>query len=363
MRDAAIIGVGISEWKESHNKSIEELFLDAAFKAVNESKVERIDSICVSNRKLIGSLEEIRTAFAFKFGINPRSIKTRCFSPLLAFKEAYSEVISGLSDIVIVGGVEKHPTLCNLLKYPKKLAIYFAKMAKIYMEKYRAPRRHISMVAVKNHENGCRNTKARFQIKITPEAVENSNIVADPLRELDCSVASDGAAAIVLCPLNMAKSLSKYNPVKISGIGLGYNKTKNEHDLTNLYSSEEAAYKAYKMADIKSRDISLAEVHDNFTISELVILESLCLFEKGSAGKATENGITRIEGRLPINPSGGLKSKGNATSATLIAQLVELTSQLRQTAGPNQVKLTHRGLAHNMTPYGDSAFVTILEAI
>jgi len=193
--------------------------------------------------------------------------------------------------------------------------------------------------------------------------VLNSVQVADPLRILDCSPITDGAAAVVLCPLERVSEFTDKPAVEIVGSGHATDTIAlhSRQDFTWLNATYEAAQRAYTMADCGPQDIDLAEVHDCFTIAEICVTEALGLVEKGKGGAAVEAGETALNGRIPVNPSGGLKSKGHPVGATGIAQIVELTEQLRGEADDRQVQNAKRGLAQNMGGTGGSTTVHILE--
>jgi acetyl-CoA C-acetyltransferase len=190
-------------------------------------------------------------------------------------------------------------------------------------------------------------------------------MVADPLRILDCSPITDGASAAILCPLDMAAKISKRPPIKVVGSGQASDTISlhQRKDITFLESTAVAAQQAYDMAKVGPSDMDVAEVHDCFTIAEICVLEALGMVERGQGGKAAESGETALGGRMPINTSGGLKSKGHPVGATGIAQIHELVLQLRGDAGPRQVDKARRGLAQNMGGTGASSTVHILEAV
>jgi acetyl-CoA C-acetyltransferase len=190
-------------------------------------------------------------------------------------------------------------------------------------------------------------------------------MVADPLTILDCSPITDGAACAILCPAEMAKKICKKPPVKIIGAGNATDTIAlhSRSDFTKLNATVKAAEAAYKMAGVKPDDIDLAEVHDCFTIAEIIVSEDLGFFKKGEGGKAAESGATAIGGEKPINTSGGLKSKGHPVGATGVGQVVEIVHQLRGEAKDRQVKDAKIGLAQNMGGSGGSAVVHIMQAM
>jgi acetyl-CoA C-acetyltransferase len=208
------------------------------------------------------------------------------------------------------------------------------------------------------------NPEAQFHKKITIEDVLNSSPVALPLRLLDCSSISDGAAALILCPLDRAREY-KDNIVKITGSGQASDSLAlhAREKICTFRSTVNAARMAYKQAGVKPEDIDVAEVHDCFTIAEICAIEDLGFVKKGEGGKAVEEGQTTLDGEIPINTSGGLKARGHPVGATGIAQVVEIVKQLRGDAGKRQVKGATLGLAHNIGGSGASCVVHIMEAV
>jgi acetyl-CoA C-acetyltransferase len=218
------------------------------------------------------------------------------------------------------------------------------------------------MVSVKNHKNGSKNPVAQFPFEITVEQVLNSVMVADPLRILDCSPITDGAAAIVLYPADLARKYGK-PVVKIIGTGHATDTIElaQRTDITWLNSTYLAAKSAYAMADKKPEDIDIVEVHDCFTIAEICVTEALGFVEKGKGGEAVEKGLTAIDGKISVNPSGGLKSKGHPVGASGVAQAVEVVKQLRGDCCDRQVPDARIGMTQNMGGSGASAVVHIFE--
>jgi acetyl-CoA C-acetyltransferase len=383
MRDVAVIGFGMTQFGELWNKSIKDIFVEAALNAIENAGVDHIDSMYVgamSGGLFVGQ-EHLAAVMADYLGMAPVSatrVESACASGGMSFRQAYLDVASGNSDIVLAGGVEKmndgaDVTAALATAADQEYEVYngitfpglYAMIANAHMNEYKTTREQLAAVAVKNHQNGYNNPNAQFRSKITVDTVLNSTLVADPLRLLDCSPVTDGGAAVILCPLDMAKKFTNA-PVKIiastqasDSISLYERET-----FTTLNSVSKAAEKAYKQANLKPADIDLAEVHDCFTISEIVVSEDLGFFEKGCGGPAVEEGKTAIEGgEIPINTSGGLKSKGHPVGATGIAQVIELYEQLTGLAGKRQVKDARIGLAQNMGGSGASCTINILEAL
>jgi acetyl-CoA C-acetyltransferase len=237
-------------------------------------------------------------------------------------------------------------------------------MARAHMEQYGTTLEMLSQVAVKNHANGALNPDAQYPFPVTLEQVMNATPVADPLRLLHCSPITDGAAAVILCPADIVKKKFKKHPlVVITGSGHATDTIAlhSREDIASLRSTEVAAKKAYQMAGLKPAEVDFAEVHDCFTIAEIMAIEALGFFPKGKGGPATMKGDTALNGWKPINTSGGLKAKGHPVGATGVAQIIEVAKQLWSEAGKRQLKKARRGLAQNMGGSGGSALVHILE--
>jgi acetyl-CoA C-acetyltransferase len=383
MRDVAIIGVGMTKWGELWDKSLRTIFTEAALLALADAGVDKIDSMvvgCMSSGLFVGQ-EHLASLLADSLGRNPvpaARVESACSSGGLALRQGFLEVASGMSDIVLVGGVEKMTdvTGCEATfalgtaadqEYEGYHGLTFpglyAMMAVDHMHRYGTTREQLAMVAVKNHDNGSRNPLAQFPFKITVEGVLNSVLVADPLRILDCSPITDGAAAVVLAPADLARKMTKPS-VRIAGSGQATDTIalSSRRDLSWLESTHLAAAKALAMAGRKVQDIHLFEVHDCFTIAEIMVTEALGLVAKGQGGKAVEEGLTARGGRFPVNPSGGLKAKGHPVGATGVAQAVEIVKQLRGEAGDRQIKGARLGLAQNMGGTGGSSVVHVFEA-
>ena len=383
MRDVAIIGVGMTKWGELWDKSLRTIFTETALLAIADAGVDKIDSMvvgCMSSGLFVGQ-EHLASLLADSLGRTPvpaARVESACSSGGAALRQGFIEVASGLSDVVLVGGVEKMTdvTGCEATfalgtaadqEYEGYHGLTFpglyAMMAVAHMHRFGTTREQLAMVAVKNHDNGSRNPLAQFPYKVTVDGVLNSVLVADPLRILDCSPITDGAAAVILCPADMARK-AKRPVVRIAGVGQATDSIalSSRRDLTWLESTSIAAQKALAMAGRKIGDIDLFEVHDCFTIAEIMVIEALGLVEKGKGGRAVEEGLTTRDGRFPVNPSGGLKAKGHPVGATGVAQAVEIVKQLRGEAGDRQIKGAKRGLTQNMGGTGGSSVVHILEA-
>jgi len=379
MRDVAVIGIGITKFGELWWQNLRELYVEAALKAMKDAGVDHIDSMYVGcmTSGLFCAQEHLGSLMADYLGVNVPAyrVESACASGGLAFRLGFIEVASGMSDIVLVGGVEKMLTGADATFALASAADQeyeafhgntfpglYAMIAKAHMEKYGTTRQQMAAVAVKNHENGSKNPNAQFPIKITMDTVLNATPVADPLGLMDCSPVTDGAAAVILCPADQAK---KYTDTLIKVVGSGAATSTialhQREDITFLDAVYNAGKRAYEMAGLKPGEIDFAEVHDCFTIAEICCIEALGFCEKGKGGPFSEAGNTALDGKMPINTSGGLKSKGHPVGATGVAQIVELVEQLRGNAGERQLKSPKRGLAQNMGGSGGSSVVHILE--
>ena len=383
MREVAVIGVGMNRWGELWDKSHRRIWTEAALEAIADAGVDHVDALyvgCMSGGLFVGQ-EHLGALLADQLGMGPipgTRVESACASGGLAFRQAYLAVASGEHDLVLATGVEKMTdvdggaaTYALSTAADQEYECYhgitfpglYAMMARVHMHRYGTTREQLAQVAVKNHAHGLLNPLAQFRSKITVEDVVESVMVADPLRVLDCSPITDGAAAVVIAALPLKGT--RRAPVKVAAsaaatdtIGLH-----DRDDLAWLRSTEVAAAKAYARAGITPNDLSFCEVHDCFTIAEVMVIEALGLVERGKGGEAAASGMTALGGRVPVNPSGGLKSKGHPVGATGIAQIHEVVSQLRGEAGARQLKNARRGLAQNMGGSGGSAVVHILEVL
>jgi acetyl-CoA C-acetyltransferase len=384
MRDVAVIGVGMQKWGELWEKSTRDIFVESALLAMDDAGVDSLGAMYVGSMTpgLFAAQEHLGSVMADYLGqrnIPASRVESACASGGLAFRMAFMDVASGMHDVVLAGGVEKMTDVgggdathalatAADMKWEGISGVTFpglyAMMAVAHMHKYGTTREQLAAVAVKNHHNGSMNPRAQFPMEITIEGVINSTKVADPLNILDCSPITDGAAAAILVPADMVKKSNKPG-VKVIGTGHATDTIAlhDRDDLTTLAAVAGAAEQAYKMSGKDAKDIDFAEVHDCFTIAEIIVSESLGLFERGKGGPAAEAGESSLEGRIPINASGGLKSKGHPVGATGLAQIVEITEQLRGEAGGRQVKNARVGLAQNMGGSGGSSVVHILEVM
>jgi acetyl-CoA C-acetyltransferase len=293
-------------------------------------------------------------------------------------------VASGAVDAVLVVGGEKMRGVTGweatdfvaTLSHPEVEYIYGVTLpalagmfARLYMEKYGVTQEHLAMVAIKNHSNGMKNPYAHIHQTVImdgllhrPEAVVNNPPVAEPLRMWDCCPVSDGGAALVLCSEKLARKLGR-PLVKIAGIGQATDThaVHEREDPTELKAVRRAATAAFDMAGIGPEDVDVAELHDAFTILEIAESEEAGFFEKGTGHLALERGETLLTGEFPINPSGGLKARGHPVGATGVAQVVEITWQLRGEAGERQVSDAKVGFTCNFGGFGNNVVCFVLK--
>ena len=307
------------------------------------------------------------------------SIESACGSGSVSFREAYANVAAGFYDVVLVTGVEKvtqtgtewtttYFSYCSDFFYEGQSGAsfpgLFASMARAYLTEFKATEEDFAMVAVKNHENGFLNPKAHMRKKITVDDVMNSPVVASPLKLYDCCPFSDGASSVIICSEKFAKDHSKdYIQVIGSGRGGSSAALQGRQHLTTIPSTKIACEAAYKMAGITPKDVDFAEVHDCFTIAEVVDTEDLGFFAKGKGVDAVREGQTKRNGEVPINPSGGLKSKGHPIGATGVGQVVEVFDQLTGKAGERTVNDAKIGLTQNFGATGASCAVHIFQSV
>lgn len=382
MREVAIIGYGLTKFGEIWEHSLREIFVDSAVQAMQKAGIDKLDGMfvgCMSSG-LFNEQEHIGALLADYTGINPSfgiRVESACASGGFASMNAILAIASGYFDYVLAGGVEK---MCDVGGDWTTIALgtaadgdyelfngatfpaLYALMATAHMHKYGTTRDALSMVSVKNHFHGKYNPNAQYRIEIKKEDVLASPLVAEPLHLLDCSPITDGAASVIYTTVENAKKLGKpYVVVKGFGYGTDTIALAQREDITYLKAVEIAGEKAYKMAGVGPKDINLAEVHDCFTIAEIMVYEALGFAEKGKGQDLILKEETKLGGRIPVNTSGGLKSKGHPVGATGIAQICEICAQLLGEAGERQVKGAKIGLTQNMGGTGASSIVHILE--
>jgi acetyl-CoA C-acetyltransferase len=381
---ASVIGIGSTRYG-TFNTTFLELIIEAATEAFEDAGLgpDEIDAFYLGNfagDQFIGQnhLASYAASALGLQGVPTTRVEGACASGSLAIREAIFAIRSGFCKRVLVVGAEKMSSLPTAgvtgvlaqasnrelevnvgLTFPA----VFALVAQRHMYRYGTTREQLSAVAVKNHDHALLNPKAHMQKKISMEEVCScTSMVADPLNRFDCSLISDGASAMILCAPELAK-IHREDVIDIlaSGQASGQFEIFSNEELTSFYATRLAAARAYEMARIQPSDVDVAEVHDCFTIAEIVATEDLGFFRPGEGGIAVLEGRTRLGGTLPINPSGGLKAKGHPVGSTGVGQGVEVVCQLREQAGERQVKNATIGLTHNLGGSGGTCTVHIYQ--
>jgi acetyl-CoA C-acetyltransferase len=382
LNKVCVLGAGSTRYGKL-NEGIIEIALDASIDAINSAGITPkdiragyISNVFGVSDKQVHMAPVIMSNLGIP-GVPGLTIESACGSGSIMFREAYANIAAGFYDCVLGLGVEKithtgtieSTTLfsyCSDFFYEggngASFPGLFASIARSYMAKYKASEEDLARVAVKNHENGILNPKAHVRKKITLDDVLKSPIVASPLKLYDCCPFSDGASAVILCNEDFAKKSGRpFVEVIGSGRGASSAAVQGRDDITTIPSTVAAATQAYKMAGITPKDIDFAEVHDCFTIAEIIDIEDLGFFKKGTAANAVREGSTSRTGEIPINPSGGLKSKGHPIGATGIGQVVEVFEQLTGKADQRTIRDAEIGLTHNFGATGASAAVHIFK--
>ncbi len=386
MRKVAIVGVGMSKFGEEWTRGFRDMLIEAGRNALEDSKLSgsEIDSLYIGTMapgSLVGQ-EHVGALVADSMGLTPvpaTRIEAACASGGAALRQAYLAIASGVHDTVVVGGVEKMTdtpgnevtsALGGAGDQEWELFMgatfpgLYALMATRHMAEYGTTEKQMAQVAVKNHANASKNKYAHFQNEINLDTVLNSRPIATPLKLFDCSPITDGAAVAVLMPLDKAKKVCE-KPIEIlaSTQASDHLALHSRKSMSSLLATQVAAKKAFDEANLSPKDIDLAEVHDCFTIAEIMAIEDLGFFKKGEGGKATEQGKTSLNSEISVNTSGGLKGCGHPVGATGVKQAAEIVWQLRGQAGKRQVKDAKIGLAHNVGGSGATAVVHIMKKL
>lgn len=364
----SIAGSYISQFGELFDKSITDLVKESVVGVLEDAKIDakEIEAIFVANKAGGGFSEQrhLNALVSEQFKHFPPAIRIEgaCASGALAAVAAEQALASGKYKTVLVLGVEKMTDISagettSVLataasrekEYGSTFPGLYAMLAKYHMNKYGTKREDLSAVVVKNHEHAFKNPKAQFHKRFNKEMVSNSTQVADPLKLLDCSPISDGAAALILT----SKDLKGKAKILSYGHAQDTLSLADREDLGQLAATKKAATEAYKLANLSSKDIDAAEVHDCFSIAEIMAIEDLGFFKKGEGGEASSKGETTYGGKIVINPSGGLKACGHPVGATGVKQLAYLAKTLEN----GDFKTV---LAHNVGGSGATAVVHIL---
>jgi len=372
MRSVSVIGIGETKMGRFPDLSLRQLISEAGNAALKDAGVQAkdIEALFFSNfngQVLTGQGQMGALASeVLKLGHIPTiRAEGACASGSLAFRMGLMSVMSGFHDIVLIGGVEKmtHQStkvvtdaLASAMDYELEASkgftfpSNFAMIANRYFHEYRNVKREMAMCAVNAHRNGALNPDAQMQKEVSIEKVLSSNMIADPLSLFDSSLITDGSAFVVLATTEIAQRLNRHRIVEVIGSGHAGDTITlfSKPSITSFESAKVAAHQAYKMAGCKPKDINFAEVHDCFTITQIINIEDLGFAEAGHGGDLVAEGQIALEGKIPINPSGGLKAKGHPIGATGLSQIFEVVTQIRGNAGGRQLKKADIGLTHNL---------------
>jgi acetyl-CoA C-acetyltransferase len=385
MREVAVIGIGKTAFGAFADRDLRSLAVEAGEKCLADAHVKpsQVEEFFLGNfagPSFVGQnhLAPYIAGAMGILGVACTRYEAACASSGAAFYHAVASVAAGLNDIVLITGVEKMtsqttPKVTEILagagdtcgegRAGATFPALFAMIARRHMYQYGTTREQMAAVAVKNHENGAKNPQAHMRKVITLEQALKGKPISDPLTVYDCSLISDGAAAVLIAPWERAGEFTN-KPVKVLAIAQTSDQVALDQkaDITTLTAVVAAARKAYKMAGVTAADIQFAELHDCFTIAEIIATEDLGFVKKGEGGPYVQSGKTRLDGERPINTSGGLKSKGHPVGATGTGQICDVVAQIRGEAGERQLTRNKLGLAENLGGSGATAVVTILSA-
>lgn len=382
---ATIVSAGLSKFGKLEGRYSREIFIEALREALD--RCPNLDQKRDVKALFVGQMSEafehqghVAPSISDWAGLLPipsTRVEAACASSGVALRCAVSSIMSGLYDVVLVGGVEKmtHRSTFDATEFLAMASDFpmeqwhgltfpslFGLMANAHMVKYGTTEEQLAMVAVKNHHHGCLNPKAQMQREISMKQVLESKPVAWPLKLLDCSLISDGASCLILTKPDLAK---RYTDAAVDIIGTGQGSGTiglyEREDITCMQAARSAAKQAYEMAEKTPRDVDVAEVHDCFTIAEVVAYEDLGFCKPGEGGRLIEEGATRLGGRIPVNTSGGLKAKGHPVGATGTAQAYEIYLQLTEQAEQRQVEDATVGLTHNIGGSGSTGVVHLYQ--
>ena len=358
MRDVAVIGVGMTKFGRFPETSYEDLGREAIMNAIKDVNIKPKEiefgycgnvygGMCMGQRVL----KEVGIADTEIINVD-----NACASGSTALRGVWYAIATGLYDIGIAVGIEKltHLPPATLVPPGEDLQgemgmlfpAYFALIMRRYMENFGTTLAQVAQISVKNHHHGCLNPYSQFQKEVTVEEVLNSRMICDPITLLQCCPTSDGAAAAILCSSSLVRKYTSHTINIAASVLRTGNFLYTQEDFTFSDLTANVAQRAYEMASMGPEDIDLCELHDAFAINELLHYEELGFCPRGEGGFFIEKGETEIGGKIPVNTSGGLLSKGHPLGATGIAQVAEIVWQLRGEAGKRQVKNPKVGLAH-----------------
>lgn len=379
----SVLGSASTKFGELWEYSLQDLMAQAQLAALADAGIlsNQIQAIFVGNmlaEKFEGQAH-LGAMASQNLNLNVPSIRIECAcaSGGAALAAGLASILSGLHEVVMIVGAEKMTDVSSSTVTSSLMgaALYqtehfagatfpglFALVTRIYMQKYGLTQEQLSAVCIKNHFNATLNPLAQFSKKLSMDDILKSPIVADPLRLVDCSPVSDGACVMIISSYEYAKKIGKTGiNIIASGSATDSLDLANREELTSFKATKLAIKKAYELAGIGPDDIDIAEVHDAFTMSEIIALEDLGFYKPGSAGTATFEGKTALHGELPVNMSGGLKAKGHPVGASGLSQAIEIVNQLRGNCGARQADNPKIGLSHSMGGVGTTSIVHIFE--
>ena len=383
MRSVVVAGIGKTAFGAFADRDLRSLAVEAGQKCLENAHVlpSQVEAFYLGNfagPSFVGQ-NHLAPYVAGAMGITgvpATRFEAACASSGAAFYQAVMAVAAGIHDVVLVVGVEKMtsqptPKVAEILagagdstgevRAGATFPALFAMIARRHMYQYGTTREMLASVAVKNHANGAKNPQAHMRKVITMEQALNGKPIAEPLTVYDCSLVSDGAAAVLVTTAERAEEFTN-KPIRVLGISQisDHVALEAKSDITRFDAVVTAAKKAYTMAGLEPQHIDLAEVHDCFTIAEIIATEDLGFADKGAGGRFALDGRTSLTGELPVNTSGGLKAKGHPVGATGVGQICDLVMQMRGEAGERQVERARTGLAQNLGGSGATAVVSIL---
>jgi|SRR3989344_764755 len=379
-----VAGIGLTKFGELWSKSIYDLSLEAASEALLDAglKIQDIDAIYVGNMLsgVLNHQDQLGAQVASLLKTNAPALKVEgaCASGGLAVYTGIQALLAGTSKTVLIVGVEKmtdaspaqvSAALMGAGSEDERLAGLtfpglYALLAKAHMQKFGTTKEHMAHVAVKNHYHASLNEKAQFPFEITVEKVLRSSRITDPFTLFDASPITDGAAAVILTAADNKKQKTRNKKdvfITASSIATDTIDLSKRESLTELKGTKLAAKKAFTQAGISPSDVDVVEVHDCFTIAEIIAMEDIGFCKKGEGGEYIKQGNTKLGGKMPVNTSGGLKACGHPVGATGVKQIVEITQQLQKRAGKKQVENAKVGLAQNVGGTGATVVVHILQ--
>lgn len=378
-----ITGFNSTKFGEQYDRSPSSLATQALTESINSAEIKKEAVQAAFFGSLVSGSngqESIDSSCIQECGLNIPNVRIEAgnASGAAAFQQAYFGIASGLYDCVAVIGVEKLSDFVNSGTIEKilgstidyhwefemgaTLTSLYAILTKAHMKEYNTTLEQLAAVPVKNHKNGVKNPLAQFRREISRDRFLKAKRIAEPIGRFDPATHCDGASSIILSSSNfLTENPDIATRVPVIGLGNASDSVALHHrdTLTSLKATKEAADKAFKMANVGIKDINVAEVHDSYPIGEILAIEDIGFFSKGEGGKATEEGLTEIDSNICINPSGGLKARGDPFGATGIAQIIEIVEQMKGDAGERQIKNHNYGLTQNVNGTGKMTYVNI----